>query len=135
MDLVEVRAGLAAAAAAVPGLNCTPYAPDRVEFPAFYPGESEIDYDRTFSHGVDEMQITCYLLTSAAEDESGQRLLDEFLGRGERSLKAALEADRTLGGRAADMRVRRVQAYRKYASGEDTAYGAQVLVYVIGQAD
>lgn len=135
MDIVAVRAGLARAAAAVPDLNATPYAPDSMELPAFYPGESEIDFDMTFGAGVDEGIVTCYVMTSAAEDESGQKLLDEFLGRGARSIKAALEADRTLGGAVADLRVRRFQAYRKYASETRSLYGAQIPVYVIGQAE
>ena len=134
MNLVEIRAGLATAAAAITGLNATPHAPDDVELPCFYPGESEIDYDQTFGAGVDEAVVTCYLMTSAAEDQAGQALLDEFVGRGPRSLKAALEVDRTLGGSVADLRVRRMQAYRKYQSSDRVLYGAQVLVYVIGQA-
>lgn len=133
MDLVDVRAGLATAAAAVPGLNTSPHAPDAVDVPHFYPGESEIDYDRTFGSGVDEAVITCYVLTSAGEDKDGQLLLDQLLGRGDMSIKAALEADRTLGGVCADLRVRRVQAYRRYGTGTDTFFGAQIIVYVIGE--
>jgi hypothetical protein len=135
VDLVDIRAGLAAAAAAVPGLNATPYAPDRAEEPAFYPGESDIDFDRTFGSGVDEAIVTCYLLVSAAEDRDGQARLDRFLGRGPESVLAALKADTTLGGRCMDLRVRGVRAYRTYQSGDDRFYGAQLQVYVIGQAE
>jgi hypothetical protein len=135
VDLVDVRAGLAVAAAAVPGLNATPHAPARVEAPAFYPGETDVDYDRTFGSGVDEMLATCYLLVSSADDQDGQAVLDRFLGRGPESVKAALEADRTLGGVCMDLRVRGVRAYRTYRSGDDHFYGAQLQVYVIGQAE
>jgi hypothetical protein len=135
VDLVDVRAGLAAAALTVPGLNATPHAPARVEAPAFYPGESDIDYDRTFGSGVDEAVVTCYLLVSAADAQDGQARLDRFLGRGPESVKAALEADRTLAGRCLDLRVRGMRAYRTYQSGDDQFYGAQLQVYVIGQAE
>jgi hypothetical protein len=135
VDLVVVRAELAVAATAVPGLNAYPGAPASLEVPCFYSGESEIDYDQTFAKGVDELQLTCYLMTSAAEDLDGQRLLDAFLGRGPQSIKAALEADRTLRGTVSDMCVRRMQGYRTYGSGTDTFYGAQIIVRAIGQAE
>lgn len=135
MDLVVVRAALAAAAGAVDGLNAYTHVPAALEVPCFYPGESVIDYDQTFAKGVDDIQLTCYLMTSAAEDRDGQLLLDEFLGRGPKSIKLALEADRTLDGAASDMCVRRMQGYRMYGSGTDTFYGAQIIVRVIGQAE
>lgn len=135
MDLVEVRAALAVAAAAVPGLNATAHAPASLEAPAFYPGESTIDYDQTFAKGVDDIQLTCYVMTSFADDQDGQSLLDELVGRGPKSIKLALEADRTLGGACSDMCVRRMQAYRTYGSGTDTFYGAQIIVRVVGQAE
>lgn len=130
-----MRRGLAAAAAAVPGLNATPHAPAALAAPAFYPGESEIDYDQTFAAGVDDLQIDCYVMVSAAEDRDGQELLDRYLGRGAESVKAALEADRTLGGACSDMCVRRMQGYRTYGSGTDTFYGAKITVRVVGQAE
>lgn len=135
MDLVDVRQALAVAAAVVPGLTATPHAPDAFEVPHFYPGESEINFDETFGGGVDEIVVTCYVVTSAGDDKDGQALLDKYLGRGDLSIKKALEVDRTLGGVAMDLRVRRVQGYRKYGTGTDTFYGAQIVVYVIGQAD
>jgi hypothetical protein len=135
VDLVRVRAGLATAAGRIDGLNATPHAPAAVSAPAFYPGESEIDYDQTFAAGVDDMTITCYLLTSIAEDRDGQALLDEFLGRGEKSIKAALEFDRTLGGACSDSCVRKMRGYRQYGSGTDTFYGAQIIVRAVGQAE
>lgn len=135
MDLVEVRAALAVAAAAIPGVNATPHAPAALEAPAFYPGESEIDYDQTFAKGVDDIQVTCYLMTSFSDDKDGQALLDCLVGRGPESIKVALEADRTLGGACSDMTVRRMQAYRTYGSGTDTFYGAQLIVRVVGQAE
>ncbi|GAB1642531.1 hypothetical protein [Krasilnikovia sp. MM14-A1259] len=135
MDLVDIRAGLGAAAAAVTGLNGYPSAPAMLAEPAFYPGETDIDYDQTYGGGVDQALVTCYLLTSFADDADGQALLDRFLGRGATSVKAALERDRTLGGRCSDLRVKSVRAYRTYQYGEDTYYGAQLQVFVIGQAE
>jgi hypothetical protein len=135
VDLVVVRAQLAIAAARVPGLNTYSGAAAALAEPAFYPGESTIDYDQTFAAGVDDMQITCYLMTSIAEDLDGQRRLDEFLGRGDKSIKKALELDRTLGGACSDSCVRKMQGYRTYGNGTDTFYGAQIIVRAVGQAE
>ena len=134
MDLHLVRAGLAANASAVPGLNVYGYCPDSITEPCFYPGESEIDFDQTFG-GLDRGLVSCYVLTSKADDESGQRALDAYLGRGPLSLKTALQADRTAGGACLDLHVRRVEGYRWYSVGTDDYYGAKLTVFVIGESE
>ncbi|GIH69443.1 hypothetical protein [Sphaerimonospora thailandensis] len=142
MDVGAIRQALADAvsAAAIPGLSCFGYVPDSVPVPCFYAGEVEIDFDRAFGRGLDEVRVTCRVLVSRADDKSGQAALDAYLaGSGPGSLKTAIEAARgapgvpALGGLAHDVHVVRVQGYRLYTVGEVEYYGAEITVRVIGK--
>lgn len=141
MNVGAVKEGLALAVrAAIPSLNCFGYVPDSCPEPCFYTGEVDIEFDKTFGRGTDEMTITCRVLVSRADDRSGQRALDRYLaGSGPHSIKAALETARgapgeaALGGLADDLHLMRVQAYRMYQVGETYYYGAELVVRVIGR--
>ncbi|MGI5293269.1 hypothetical protein ACQEVF_59530 [Nonomuraea polychroma] len=125
---------------AIPALNCFGYCPDSVPEPCFYVGEIEIDFDRAFQRGMDEMRVTCRLLVSRADDRAGQRALDTYLsGSGASSIKAAFHAARgapgqpALGGLCDDLHLTRVQGYRMYEVGEVKFYGAELIVRIIGE--
>lgn len=131
MDIAAVRKAIATNAATVVGLNVKEFLPDSMAPPIFYAGEVDVTYDRTFGQ-YDEALVTCRVLASRADDKAGQASLDAFLGRGVKSIKKAIESDRTLGGAALDLHVRRVQGYRRYVVGDTDYYGAEIIVYVMG---
>lgn len=136
MDVEAVLVGLRDNASTIPELRCFEYVPDSITPPTFYPVEVEIDYDRAFNRGMDELTVRCHLLVSSASDRSGQRLLKGYLaGSGPMSLKAALQTDRTLNGACDDLRVRRVAGYRLYQVGTTTFYGAELDIHIIGEGD
>ena len=60
------------------------------------------DFDLTMGHGSDSLSVVALLLVTYADMDNAQRLLWRFLSRGAGSglfrVKAALEADQTLGG-------------------------------------
>jgi hypothetical protein len=141
MEPGAIREALATAVRdAIPVLNCFGYCPDSIPEPCFYAGEVEIDFDRAFGRGMDEMRVTCRLLVSRADDKSGQAALDGYLaGSGPLSVKAAIEAARgapgqpALGGLCDDLHLMRVQGYRMYQVGEVQFYGAELIVRIIGE--
>lgn len=141
MDIGGVKVALAdTVRAEIPSLTCFGYVPDSIPEPCFFVGEAEIEFDKTFGRGLDEVTLTCRLLVSRADDRSGQAALDRYLsGSGPRSIKRAIETARgapgeyALGGLAHDLHLTRVQAYRMYAVGENTYYGAELMVRVIGE--
>ncbi|WP_329426833.1 hypothetical protein OG339_42240 [Streptosporangium sp. NBC_01495] len=141
MDLGDIKVVLAAAVRAeVPSLACFGYVPDSIPEPCFFVGEAEIEFDKTFGRGLDEVTLTCRLLVSRSDDRSGQAALDRYLsGSGPRSIKRAIETARgapgehALGGLADDLHLMRVQAYRMYQVGEHNYYGAELMVRVIGE--
>lgn len=134
MNISAVRAGLAANADTIVGLNCYGYVPDSISEPAFFAGEVDVNYDQSYG-ALDELIVTCRVLVGRADDEASQRLLDTYLGRGEHSLKLAIEADCTLGGACDDLRVQRVQGYRYYQHQSSTYVGAELVVQVIGSPE
>jgi len=130
MDIAAIRAAVAAAVgSAMSDVQTFGVVPDRIEAPAFSAGEVEIDYDKTFGPGGTGLQeLVCKgrIYASRADVTAGQANLDAYLARtGSRSVKAAVEADRTLGGVCRTLRVERVHGYGRYEVGGVDYYGAQ----------
>lgn len=142
MNISQVKAELVAAvrAADIPQLDCYPFAPAKPSVPCFYTGEVVIDPNGSFGAGCDIAEITCRVLTSAADDADGQALLDLYLSRtGDHSIRAALLAARSepgefaLNGAADDLNIARIDGYRMLTdSGNESFYGADITVRVIG---
>jgi hypothetical protein len=106
--------------------------------PALCVAGAELDPHFT-ARARDAAYITAYLLTSVADDEAGQRLLDEYLSKGgAKSVRAALlaaggrGATQALSGAAESMTVERVEGYRLYPIGDAMMFGAQIVLRVIG---
>jgi hypothetical protein len=143
VDLELVCTGLADAVRAygIAGLTCLDYVPDRVSPPTFYTAEVEIDYNGTF-RGDPDVRVTCRVLTSRSNDQSGQALLKRYMASsGANSIKAALESGSGAPGQAAlngacdDLHVRRLQGHRLYTVGENSYFGAEWIVHVFGDGD
>ncbi|SES20937.1 hypothetical protein [Lentzea albida] len=136
MDVEAVFVGLRDNANTIPELRCFEYVPDSIAPPCFFPVEVEIEFDRAFGRGMDELTVRCQVLVAHGSDRSGQRLLKGYLaGDGPLSLKAALHSDPTLGGACDDLRVRRVAGYRLYVHNGVTFYGAELDIHIIGEGD
>lgn len=136
MDITAVRHALATAADVIEGLLCYDHAPSSVEVPGFYVGRVEIDWDSAMGRGMDSLVIYCRVLTSRADDRAGQDSLNAYLkGSGSTSLKAALQADRTLGGACSTMRVRSVDGYRMFEHAGTEYFGAELAIDVHGRGD
>ena len=145
MQISAVRDAIAAAATAVvlpngiAKLTCSGFTPDSVVAPHFFVAEYTQDYDKAMRRSLDELEFTCRVLVSTADDRAAQRVLDSMLsGSGEASLKQAIEAARgapgeyALGGLAHDLHVMRVQGYRWYEHQGAEFVGAELIVKVIG---
>lgn len=146
MQVSAIRTALATAAGAVTlpegvgKLTATGYVPDAVTAPHFFVGEYTQTFDRAMHRATDELEFTCRVLVSRADDAAGQRALDAMLsGSGPASLKEAIEAARggpgeyALGGLADDLHVMRVQGYRWYEHNGVDFIGAELVIKVIGE--
>jgi hypothetical protein len=131
-----LRAGLGNSVASIGRLNHYGYTPNQVQPPCFFPVEVTFDLTaaghRTFGTNRG-YEVTCRLLTSRADDLSGQALLDKYLSEGSTdNIVEAIQADQTLGGIAASVFVHHIDGYRLYTVGADVFYGATFRVQVLG---
>lgn len=148
MDVSIVRQRLADAVrdgvtlpAPLPKLQTFGYAPGTIDPPCFYAGEVDIDPNMDFGDD-DKVIIVCRVLTSTADDKTGQLILDKLLCRkGLTSVRRALLAaaggpgEYALGGAADDINVVKIDAYRLYRIGTETFFGAEIRVLAIGDGE
>jgi len=103
---LEVRQALAAALRVIPGLNAQPYLLGNLMPPTAVVTRGPIAYDQAFQGGVHTWTFIVRAFVASVTDIGAQTLLDEFLSaEGERSVKAAIEADTSLGGIVSDLHV------------------------------
>lgn len=137
MDVGTIKTRIAEAVATVtPKLNTYAFQPatgTSITPPCFYTGEVDVTYDTTNARGADQLLLSCYLITGASFDEPAQKLLDAYLkGSGAASLKAAIEADSTLGGACFDCQLMSIRGYTEIKFGSGTYWGAELTLRVVG---
>jgi hypothetical protein len=133
MDFLAIHQALATAAGTISGLRTAAKLGDAINPPFFAPIEHEIDYQQTFGiPGMTQTVFTCGLFVSRGDTDAGQALLVEYLNpSGATSIRAALEADRRLGGTVYQLIVTRVRGSgRLYAVAGTDYLGAMFDVTV-----
>jgi len=120
----QVATGLQTRLATISGLRTFSYQPEQENPPFAYPEINRVDYHRAFSGGDVVMDWTIYVVVGRWLDRTAHASLDDYLSySGAKSVRAAIEADQTLGGVCSTLIVR---------SGADItsldANGAQFLV-------
>lgn len=110
--MAEIREGIAANLSAIEGVQVSAYMLAAPSPPAMHVIPSAIAYDRSFQRGMDEVALTVQAFVALGLDQGAQMALDELLApSGARSVKAAVESDRTLGGKVQDVWVSAMTAY------------------------
>jgi hypothetical protein len=126
----ELRTALATAMGSISGLRTSAHVPDSPKPPIAVVMPDRIEYDLNARRGADTFFFTITVLASRADDRAAQQNLDKFLV-GANSIKAAIEADRTLGGNANTCRVTSMQSYASVSVGEVLYLSAQFIVEVV----
>lgn len=133
-----IRDGLRDRLTTIPGLRAHDTIPGNINPPAALISLARLTYDRTFDEAVDRMdeyEFAVRVYVAPAADAQSQERLDEFLApTGGASVKAAIEADGTLGGVVDDSRVTEVTGPVPaiYEHGGVEYIGAEFTVLVIG---
>ena len=125
----ELRVALADAMSAVPNLRTSATVPDAPRPPIAVVMPDRIVYDLNARRGADTYFFTVMLLVGRADDRAAQNNLDAYLV-GPNSIKAAIEADRTLGGKADTCRVTEMNNYASMPVGDTMYLAAQFVVEV-----
>ena len=101
----QVKDGLKARIETISGLRAFDYQPDQVNPPFAWPTLDEIRYHQTgMSSGGVVMDFTITLVVQRVTERVAQDALDQYMSwSGVKSLRAAIEGDRTLGGVCDDL--------------------------------
>lgn len=110
MNPSTVRTNLKTALTAISGLRVFDYVPDSTNIPtnnAFaIVGQLSMNYDYTLNRGFDSASCQIIVVVGRMSEKDGQARLDGLLASsGSTSIKAAVEADKTLSGAVQTLRV------------------------------
>lgn len=131
MTPTGVRQGLTTALDTISGLRCFDYVPDSLAPPAAVVEPLEITYHEAMQNGLTYYRAFILIIVGRMADRSSQDRLDAYLTTtGATSVKAALEADRTLGGACSTLAVTAALPRQVVVSGvEMTGYRFEVDIY------
>lgn len=108
MNLADIRAAITAAVKASITANMTGYLLTSIEAPCFeidFPRDALL-HGRTFGDGTKELDLIVRGIVQLGEPKESQMTLDKWLDNsGNDGVKAAIEADKTLGGKVQDLNV------------------------------
>lgn len=128
----DLRTGLATNIATIPGLRTTATIPDNPNPPVAVISPISITYDSVYGRGMQEYQFTITVLVGLVSERSSQNKIDAYCSStGTSSIKLAVESDKTLGGKAFDVRLTDMRAYSSVAIGDVKYLAAEfnVLCY------
>ena len=124
-----LRGGIATRLSTIPNLRVSEVMVDAPRPPQAIVMLLRVDYDLNANRGADSFEFGVTLMVSRADSRTGQTELDTFI-EGNTSVKAVIEADRTLGGNANTCRVSEMRNYGAIAYGEQLYLGCEFLVEV-----
>jgi hypothetical protein len=103
----QVADGLKTRLATITGLRTFSYQPEQENPPFGYPQLNSVDYHRAYSGGDVVMNWTVFVIVGRYLDRTAHAQLDDYLSySGAKSIRAAIEADPTLGGVCSTLIVR-----------------------------
>lgn len=128
----ETRVAIAKALGAIDGLRVSATVPDNPNAPEAWVEPNSINYDQSFGRGLDEYDYDVTVVVQRLNDvRTGQNLIDAYADpRSVKSVKRAIELDRTLGGLVQDCRVTGLTSYGQASFGDATYLAAVFAVKV-----
>lgn len=111
----QIREAIAASLGVLADVQISPHILTNPTPPTIQIRREKTTFDMTMGRGVDERMFTVQALVAFATDIGAQVKLDELCETsGAGSVKAALEADKTLGGLVASLHVTEMSEDRLY---------------------
>lgn len=130
-DVTAVLEAVAAKVSGIGGLRAFAYAPDSIAPPTAVVEIDRVEYDSNFVRGCDELMVRISVFVSRADDRSGLAKLKTFMaGSGAGSVKAAVEADPTLGAVVETLNVDSVDQIGARQVGDVWYYGCDLNLRV-----
>jgi hypothetical protein len=118
----EIRTALAEKIGSINGLRTAATVPDQVNPPIAVIIPERVTYDEAYARGLVVYTFIVQVVVGKVSERSAQNRLDGFVNpTGTTSIKAAIEADKSLGGVVFDSRVTEMTTYAVVQIG-DIAY-------------
>jgi hypothetical protein len=128
-DIGQLRDGIATNLATIAGLRTSADMPDNPSPPIAVVSLSDIDYDQAFGKGLTIYNFDVTVIVSRADARNAQNYLDTYCSStGANSVKLAIESDRTLNGKAFDLKVAQLRSYGSLTVNDTTYLAAEFTV-------
>ena len=133
MTITSMREALDDNLATISGIRTYADIPDNPMMPAAVVQLSSVSYDQAFNKGLTEYGFVITAVFGRLATTQAQKNLDALISTGDRSLKSAVESDRTLDGEAFDVRVSEMTNLTSVTIGDITDLSADFAVTVFAQ--
>jgi len=133
LSIAAIREGLAVNIATISGLRVAAEIPDNPSPPIAVIALNNVSYDLAMARGTTLYNFTVTLIVGRVAERDAQRKLDAYAGNGERSIKTAVQSDRTLGGSAFDCRLSEMSTLGALNLNEQTLLAADFAVQVYAE--
>lgn len=134
VTITEIRDGLQTRLATITGLRTASELPDNPNPPMAIVAPNTVSYDTAFQGGLTTYSFVITVIVSRVAERQAQARLDAYSSTsGTASIKEAIEGDRTLGGKVADVRVTEMSNVGAVLLGEATYIAANFAVTVYAE--
>ena len=128
-SISDLRTGIATNLATISGLRTAATVPDNPNPPIAIVYPQSISFDDTFQRGMQTYTFIVTVIVGRVDERTAQNKLDAFVSStGSSSIKLAIESDKSLGGKAFDVRVTEMRNYGQIVIGEVTYLSAEFTV-------
>ena len=128
-SITELRAGIKTNLATINGLRVSDYQPDSINPPVAIVFPVSLNYDETFHRGMQTYTFAVQVIVGRVSERTGQSTIDSYCSStGTNSIKLAIESDKTLAGKAFDLRVTDMRNYGELTVGEVNYLSAEFVV-------
>lgn len=130
-SITDIRTAIATNLATISGLRTSAEMPDNPNPPIGIVSLDSVDYDQAYAKGLVTYNFTVTVIVGRSAERTAQRLLDTYISTGEKSVKNAIESDKSLGGKAYDLRVTSLNSVGSIQLNDTTYLAADFSVAVI----
>jgi hypothetical protein len=128
-SISELRAGIKTNLATISGLRVSDFQPDNINPPVAIVFPISLNYDETFHRGMQTYTFAVQVIVGRVSERTGQNSIDAYCSStGSNSIKLAIESDKTLAGKAFDLRVTDMRNYGELLVGEVNYLSAEFVV-------
>jgi hypothetical protein len=130
-QVTELREAIAKNLSRINGLRTVALIPEDPKPPIAVVTFDRVEFDTSMGRGLDMFLFRVVAIVGRVNTRGAEQMLDSFLsGFGDSSFKAAIESDRSLGGKANDLRVTSGENVRELVVGDVTYVAADLLITV-----